>query len=132
MGCTSFNDIGGGDVGFDQTDICEVNGPANWTITGLGQDLVIHDRVDGGGGTLTLHGFGNITIKEKNGNRTLVVESDNKSVTIETVNGVGQTYLRNPGFKKIQSKNGTGNVYFKGFPPIVEAQNGTGTVKREQ
>jgi hypothetical protein len=131
MGFPNFNGTGGGNQGFDGNDIGEVNGPANWTLTGLGQDLVIHDRVDGGG-TLTLHKFRNITIAVKNGSRILVVESDNQSVTINTVDGDGKTFLRNSGLKKILVKNGAGDILFQGDPPFVEDQNGSGVVSPEQ
>jgi hypothetical protein len=131
MSCPSFNGTGGGDFGFDGDCISEVNGTANWTITGIGQDVTVTERVDGGNGILTLHNFGNITIQEKNGVRTLVVESDNKSVTINVVNGAGQTFLRNSGFKKIVTLNGTGAVKFQGNPVIVENKNGDGIVARE-
>src|SRR5262245_26380487 len=59
MGCPSFNGDGGGNEGFAGDCIDEVNGVADWTLTGRGQDLVIRERVDGGRGTLTLRKFGN-------------------------------------------------------------------------
>jgi hypothetical protein len=132
MSCDSFNGASGGVIGFEKNEICEVNGDADWTIIGLGQDLVIRDRVDGGHGTLTLNKFGNITIQEKNGGRTLVVESDVASVTINKVDGTGETHLRNSGFKRIVSKNGAGNVFFRGDVVFVDSANGTGKVLAEQ
>jgi hypothetical protein len=131
MDCPSFNGDGGGDLGFEGDCIGEVNGVADWTLTGLGQDVLIRDRVDGGKGTLTLRKFGNITVQEKNGVRTLVVEDNNKSVTFNVVNGAGNTFLRNSGLKKIQSKNGSGNVFFQGDPPFVHEFNGSGKLIRE-
>jgi hypothetical protein len=45
------------------------------------------------------------------------VEDDNKSVAVFKVDGPGATYFRNSGYRKINDKNGPGNVYFKGGPP---------------
>jgi hypothetical protein len=131
MGCPSFDGPGGGKLSIDYGDIGKVDGPGNWILWGIGQDLVIHDKKDGDGG-LTLHGFRNITILgKKDGNGTLVVENDNQSITIREVNGPGKTYLKNKGLKKISLKDGPGDVYFQGAPPFVGTMNGTGQIREE-
>jgi hypothetical protein len=128
MGYPNFDGPGGGELSIDYGDICKVDGPGNWILWGIGQDLVIHEKKDGDG-SLTLHGFGNVTILgKKDGNGTLVVENDNKTITIREVNGPGDTYLRNNGLKKISLKDGPGNVYFHGAPPFVDKKNGTGRI----
>lgn len=126
----TYNGPGGGEFTIERGDIRLVDGDGDWIIWGIGQDLEITEKKDGKG-SLTLHNFGEIRIKEKNGPGVLVIEEDNKSVIILKVDGPGGVYLRNNGYKKIVDKNGPGNVYFKGAPPIVVHQDGPGKILRE-
>ena len=86
----------------------------------------------GGKRSLTLRGFGTITIKEKNGEGSLIIEDDNGSVVISELNGPGHVYLRNKGAQKITTKDGLGDILFKGAPPIIGTKNSSGVSKREQ
>jgi hypothetical protein len=127
-----FNGPGGGEYTIEETEIKLVDGPGNWIIWGNGQDVTITEKKDGDG-SLTLRGFGKITINEKNGKGTLIIENDNKEVYIKKLNGPGNVFLRNEGKKKIEEKNGPGDVLFKHKPPIiVKVVDGPGTSKREE
>lgn len=126
----TFNGPGGGELTIERADIKLVDGDGDWIIWGIGQDLTIIEKKDGKG-SLTLHNFRKITIKEKNGPGSLVIQDDNKSIVIEKVDGPGAVYLRNRGYKKIVDKNGPGNVYFRAVPPIIGHQDGEGKILRE-
>lgn len=94
-----------------------VDGPGNWILSGNNQDVVIQEKKDGDG-NLTLRGFRNVTITEKNGNGHLVIEDCTGTFTItDIMNGAGNAYLRIPGPKSIRLKDGPGNVYFWGQEP---------------
>jgi hypothetical protein len=126
----SYDGDGGGEVTEDAGEIQKIDGNGHWIIWGLGQDLVILDKKDGKG-TCTLKNFGSIEIRnKKDGDGVLIVE-DSKSIQIREVNGSGQTYFRIDGRKVIDTKDGAGNIYFKGAPPIVREKNGPGKVLRE-
>jgi hypothetical protein len=124
-----FNGPGGGEVTVEDGDISLVDGPGDWIIWGVGQDVTI--RLKNGPGSLTLKGFKNITITEKNGPGKLIVEEDNETVTIRKMDGPGHTYFRIKGKKKVEDKNGEGNIYFKHSPPIVSKSDGPGKPVRE-
>jgi len=124
-----FNGPGGGELTIEDSEISLVDGPSNWIIWGVGQDVTIK-RKDGPG-NLTLRGFKNITIIEKNGEGKLIVEADNETVTIGRMDGPGHAYLRCKGKKKLENKNGAGNIYFTGSPPIITRLDGPGKAIRE-
>jgi hypothetical protein len=124
-----YNGPGGGEFTIEDGDIILVDGPADWIIWGIGQDVTV--RMKNGPGSLTLRGFKNITITEKNGAGKLIIEGDNESVTIKKMDGPGSAYIRIKGKKKIQDKNGEGNIFFKDSPPIVEKIDGPGKPIRE-
>jgi hypothetical protein len=133
MAYVNYNGPGGGDFTISDSDqIGEVNGPADWHIFADtdGRDLTIANQKDGDG-SLTLTGFGAITIaNQKNGAGNLIVE-DSKSIDINHVDGPGSVYLRFPGRKVIHWKNGGGNIYYTGKPPIVQNMDGPGKVIKE-
>ena len=87
IGATVFTLFGVQSQAFGQK---EYNGPG-------GGEFAIEDRqiklVDGDGNW--------IIIKEKNGRGTFIAEKDNQSIIINKVDGPGQSYLRNTGYKKI-------------------------------
>jgi hypothetical protein len=124
----TYDSAGGGTIAFSGRVIKKVDGPGNWVITGMGQDLTIQEKKDGDG-NLTLKGFGRITIKEKNGRGHLVVEANNGEFLItDIMNGDGHAYLRNPGRKTITKKDGKGNVYYRGDQPTFPGgKKGDGT-----
>lgn len=126
----TYNGPGGGEFTIERGDIKLVDGDGDWIIWGIGQDLTIIEKKDGKG-SLTLHNFGKITINEKNGPGSLVIQDDNKSVVIKKVDGAGAIYLRNSGYKKIVDKNGPGNIYFRVVPPIIDRKDGEGKILRE-
>jgi len=125
-----FDGNGGGELTIQDSEIGKVDGSGTWIIWGLGQDLVIHDKKDGEG-SLTLRNFGNVTISNKKDGNGVLIVLDCKSVSIREINGSGHTYLRIAGLKKITMKDGDGNVYFVGAPPIIDRKNGNGNVERE-
>jgi hypothetical protein len=130
LGSGPYNGPKGSEITIEDGEISLVDGPGDWIIWGIGQD--VHVKLKNGEGSLTLKGFKNITIGEKNGPGKLVVEEDNQSVTIDKMDGPGHGYIRCKGKKKIGDKNGDGNVYFRGSPPIVTKKDGKGQVIREQ
>jgi hypothetical protein len=125
-----YNGPGGGELTIEDGDISLVDGPGDWVIWGVGQDVTV--RMKNGPGSLTLRGFKNITITEKNGEGKLIVEDDNETVTIKKMDGPGNAYLRMKGKKKVEDKNGGGNIYFKHSPPIIVKNDGPGKSIREQ
>lgn len=135
----SYREFNGGKPGdnneltLDDSDqIQQVNGPASWIIWADtdGRNLEIADQKDGDG-SLTLHGFGAITIhNQKNGNGTLTVEADCGSISIQSVDGNGDVYFKNPGSKSISHKNGNGNIYFSGKPPKIGTKDGNGQIRK--
>ena len=125
-----YNGPGGGEYTIEDGDIILVDGPGDWIIWGVGQDVTV--RMKNGPGSLTLHGFKNIMITEKNGPGKLIVEEDNEFVTVRKMDGPGHAYIRIKGKKKFEDKNGEGNIYFKYSPPIVTKSDGPGKAIREQ
>jgi hypothetical protein len=124
---------GGGELTLaDGDNISKCDGSAHWIVwSEQGGDLTILDKKDGEG-VLELHGFRSVTISgKKDGNGTLLVHEDCGAFQVNEINGRGQTFLRNTGLKRVRLKDGDGNVYFKGQPPIVGTKNGAGSVRRE-
>jgi hypothetical protein len=124
---------GGGELTLADGDrITKCDGTGHWIVWAeKNGPLVILDKKDGDG-TLELHDFSDVKItNKKDGNGTLIVHPDCGTFSVREVNGRGQTYLRTAGTKRIDLKDGDGNVYFKGKPPIVGAKNGAGSVIRE-
>lgn len=127
----NFDGEGGGKFTIEDTDIGKVDGPGNWVLFGVGQDLTIHEKKDGTG-NLTLKGFGKIKIvQKKDGDGKLIIEEDNGAVSIKEVNGNGNVYLRNKELNRIDKKDGRGAVYWKHRPPIIGEKNGPGIVDEE-
>jgi hypothetical protein len=125
---------GGGELTLPDGDrITKCDGGGHWIVWAdkdAGQELIILDKKDGDG-SLEVHGFSTVTIQgKKDGNGTLIVDADCGTFAIHEINGPGQTYLRNPGSKRWDIKDGDGNVYFAGKPPSGNV-NGKGRVIRE-
>lgn len=124
----TVQDFNGGGGSFKVNDgaVGLVDGDGNWDLTGVGQDFEIRNRKDGKG-SLTLHGFKNVTIKEKNGRGALIV-TDCASCKFKKVDGDGHVYLRFNGPKEIEDKNGKGNIYYTGSVPVIHSQDSTGKI----
>lgn len=123
---------GGGEITLadgDGIEKCDGNG--YWIVWAeAGGELVVRDKKDGNG-TLELHGFSKIVIKnKKDGNGRLTVHDDCGAFECKEINGTGDTYLFNNGPKRVQRKDGDGDILFAGQPPMVAEKNGNGVVKR--
>jgi hypothetical protein len=124
---------GGGELTLADGDrITKCDGRGVWIVWAEnGGDLIILDKKDGDG-SLELHGFKSVNIRnKKDGNGTLIVSEDCGTFSVHEINGGGTTVLRNAGSKRIDHKDGNGNLFFRGQPPIISTKNGSGQVKRE-
>ncbi len=106
-------------IHFAGSKICTIDGDGTHTIIGNGQDLLIVQK--NGAGSATLQGFHNITIgQKKDGDGKLIVEncsSADAKFSVPEINGNGDTYLNCAGPKRIEKKDGKGNIYYKGQQP---------------